>query len=86
MCSRGIQINGFTNSRSDNGMDSYKNYGQFSGPAQFVANMMDKIPGGLIMIIPAMFFLVSCALGFARLAHRGDFRNTNSYSTCSNCE
>ncbi len=40
----GIQ-HGFTNSRSDNGMDS-KNYDRFLlGLAQFVANMMDKIPG-----------------------------------------
>lgn len=43
------------------------------GLAQFVANMMDKIPGGLIMIIPAMFFLVSCALGFASGTSWGTF-------------
>nr|WP_297968237.1 Na+/H+ antiporter NhaC family protein [uncultured Mogibacterium sp.] len=43
------------------------------GLAQFVANMMDKIPGGLIMVIPAMFFLVSCALGFASGTSWGTF-------------
>jgi len=43
------------------------------GLAQFVANMMDKVPGGFIVVIPALFFLVSCALGFASGTSWGTF-------------
>lgn len=43
------------------------------GLAQFVADMMDKVPDGFVTIIPAMFFLVSCALGFASGTSWGTF-------------
>lgn len=43
------------------------------GLARFVANMMDKVPGGFVVIIPALFFVVSCALGFASGTSWGTF-------------
>ena len=43
------------------------------GLAQFVADMMDKVPGGFVVVIPALFFLVSCALGFASGTSWGTF-------------